>query len=154
MPNSRTPNSLCTNTARLNIIPSNNLYQRTTLSLILTPQVSNGPKKSLGLYCIMHAPLKTGSRPISVLLVLNKRISLKTPLLPSNNSYITLLRIQMMALFIVEVTWFLLPIMTSYFTINPKAASAQVTTNVYLRIILIPDGMYLSSPLPRSSNFP
>ena len=59
IPNQRTPNSLRTNTARLNMNPRNNLDMRTATSLILMPQVSKVSNQSLERYCIMHATLTT-----------------------------------------------------------------------------------------------
>ena len=87
-----------------------------------------------------------------MLLVLNERLPLNPPQIPSNNYYIMLLHIQMMALFIVQVTWFLLPIMTPDFTMNPKTTAAQVPTYFYLRMTLRPYGINLSSPFTKSSN--
>ena len=58
----------------------------------------------------------------------------------------------MVVLFIAQVKWFLIPILTPDFTMNPKAAAAQGPTYFYTRMTLSLDRMYLYSLLPKLSN--
>ena len=134
------------------MVPINNLSLSTTSYLLLILQVFKVSKQSLERYFIMHALSTKSSQLLSVPLVIKNQLPLKPLLMSSNNSQITFLRIQMVVLFIAQVTWLFMTILTLDFTMNSKSTAAQGSTYFYLIMTLILDGMDLSSPFPKLSN--